>query len=496
MGTGSGVSSYYRRAHVEAGTTYDLAKGDHTLNAQFKWDYDYYDTQSTNTTVHRHNLSLWGHYGYKGRYLADLALVESGSSRLAPGTKWNFSPTLSLGWVASKEDFLASSSWVNFLKLRASAGILNADYLPEDTWTYYAQQYLTGSSVYPFGSSYTSEFGNTYLGQLATSNPRHEKAYKYNVGIDGRFFNGLTLTADAYYQRRSDIWVSSEGKYTDVIGKTAPYENGGIVDSWGAELGLNYNRKFGDVTLDLGGNFNYNRNKIVDMLEEPRLYDNLIQTGNSVDQIYGLRAIGFFKDEADIAASPTQTFSTVKPGDIKYEDVNGDGKIDDNDQIAIGYSETAPQIYYNFHIGAEWKGLGFYALFQGVGNYSAVLDTKSMYYPLVDNTTLSQYYYDNRWTSTNQNALFPRLSSQSNANNYQTNTVFLADRSYLKLRNVELYYNLPDKVLNKTGFVKGARFYVRGNDLFSIDHMAVDDPEAYGSDRLFSSVILGLTLKF
>ena len=199
---------------------------------------------------------------------------------------------------------------------------------------------------------------------------------------------------------------------------------------------------------------------------------------------------------ADIAASPTQTFSTVKPGDIKYRDVNGDNIIDANDKVAIGYSTTCPEIFYNFHLGAEWKGLGIYAMFQGTGNYSAVLNTKSMYWPLVGNTNISQYAYDNRWTSTNQDAKFPRLSSQSNANNYQTSTLWLANRSFLKLRNLEVYYNLPKSLLEATKIVNGAKLYVRGVDLFCIDKLDESDPEAYGINPLTKSIALGLSVTF
>lgn len=496
MGTGAGTNAYSRRAYFEGGAVFARNFDKHALHSQLKWDAEYFDMQGINNTVYRQNFSLWTHYGFSGKYFADLALVESGSSRLAPGTKWSFSPTLSLAWVLSNEDFLAGSRGINFLKLRGSAGILNADFLPENTWTYYAQQYLTSGGTYPFSSSFSSDFGRTYLGQLATEDPSHEKAHKYDIGLDARLFEGLNVTADLYYQRRSDIWVSGAGKYTAVIGKEAPYENAGIVDSKGVELGLDYHYRTNSLDFNIGGNFNYNRNKIIDMLEEPRLYDNLIRTGNPVSQIYGMKAIGFFKDEADIAASPVQNFSTVRPGDIKYEDVNGDHVIDANDQAPIGFSDTAPEIFYNFHLGAEWKGLGFYALFQGTGNYSAYLNTKSIYCPLVGNTTISQYYYDNRWTTSNKNAKFPRLSSESNVNNYRANTVFLADRSFLKLRNAEIYYRFPESLLGKTKFMRGAKFYVRGNDLFCLDHLENSDPEGYGIDPLYRSVVLGLNLTF
>ncbi|MBO6237936.1 MAG: SusC/RagA family TonB-linked outer membrane protein [Bacteroidales bacterium] len=498
MGTGAGCNDYFRHAHVDAGLNYDFSIDESAFKTQLRYDFDYEDRDGTNQSIYRHSIGLWGHYNYGGKFLADLVLMENGSSRLAPGTKWNFSPTLSLAWVISGMDAVRGSDWVNYLKLRASAGLIHADYLPgNNVWSYYAQGYTTGGSGYPLTSAYSSEFGATALGQLATANPSNERALKSNFGVDGRLFDGLTFNVDAYWQRRSNIWVDAAGKYSAVIGKTAPYENGGIVDSYGFELGLNYNVKLGDVVLDYGGNFNLNRNKIVDMLEEPRMFDNLVQTGNPVSQLYGLKAVGFFKDEADIAASPAQNFSVVRPGDIKYEDVNKDGVVDENDVAAIGYSTTAPQIYYNFHLGAEWKGLGFYALFQGVAKYSAMLNTKAMYQPRMGYTSMSQYYYDNRWTPGNTNALYPRLTSENDSpNNYQNNTVFLADRSFLKLRNVEVYYNFPASLLERTRFIKGVKVYASGNDLFSFDKLPVSDPEAYGTAQLFRSIVAGVSLTF
>lgn len=497
MGTGSGNNSYDRRLHFDVGFNYQRTFGDHSIYSQLKWDYENHDPNGINNTVNRQNFTWWSHYGYKNRYFVDLALVESASNRLAPGTKWNFSPTLSAAWVLSKENFMEDATWIDFLKLRASAGIINVDNLPGDeVWAYYAQQYATSGGGYAFDSGWNSEFGRTYLGMMATANPTNEKAYKYNVGVDAKFFGGLDVTLDLWKEHRTDIWVTSDGKYSAVLGMDTPYENAGVVDSWGVELGLDYNKKIGDFAFNIGGNFSMNKNEIKEMLEEPRQYANLVQTGNPYGQLYGLEAIGFFKDEADIAASPTQTFSTVRPGDIKYRDVNGDKLIDANDKVAIGYSTTCPEIFYNVHLGAEWKGLGFYAMFQGTGNYSAVLNTKSMYWPLIDNTNISQYAYDNRWTPENQDAKFPRLSSQSNANNYQTSTLWLADRSFIKLRNLEVYYKLPSSFLEKTKVVNAAKLYVRGVDLFSFDSIDENDPEAYGVNPMTKSIALGLSVTF
>lgn len=497
MGTDAKTNEFDRLLHFDVGFNYQWTFGDHSIYSQLKWDYENNDPNGINNTVNRQNITWWSHYGYMNRYFVDLALTESGSSRLAPGTKWAFSPTLSAAWVISKEKFMENVKWVNFLKLRASAGIINVDNLPGDeVWSYYAQQYSTSGGVYPFDSGWNSSFGRSYLARVATTNPSHEKAYKYNVGMDAKLFGCLDVTLDLWKEHRTNIWVTSEGKYSEIFGMEPPYENAGIVDSKGIEVGLDYSKKLGQVEFNVGGNFSLNKNEIKEMLEEPRQYANLVQTGNPYGQLYGLEAIGFFKDEADIAASPTQNFSTVKPGDIKYRDVNGDNIIDANDEVAIGYSTTCPEIYYSLHLGAEWKGLGFYAMFQGTGNYSAVLNTKSMYWPLINNTNISQYAYDNRWTPQNQNAKFPRLSSQSNANNYQTSTLWLADRSFLKLRNLEVYYKLPASWLKKTKIVNAAKLYVRGIDLLSFDHIDENDAEAYGINPMTKSVALGLSVTF
>lgn len=498
MGTGASTNSYNQRFHFSAGLNYDRTFGKHAVYTELKYDYDYNEYQSNNNTYYRQDISWWTHYGFDNRYLADLALVESGSSRLAPGTKWSFSPTLSLAWNISNEKFMKNVSWVNFLKLRASAGIINADFLPENTWTYWTQQYKSSGVSYPFTKSYVSDFGMYEIGQLATENPSHEKAYKYNVGLDGTLFGGLDFSLEGYYQHRTDIWVDASGKYTSVLGVTAPYENAGVVNGWGIEGSLDYNKKIGEVTCNVGGSVSYNRNKIKEQLEEPRAFKNLVKTGDEIGQLYGLKAIGYFKDATDIANSPTQTFSTeVFPGDVKYEDVNGDNIIDGNDVVAIGHS-TCPALYYNFHLGAEWKGLGFYAAFQGTGRYSGLLnDVTGMYKPLVNNANLSQYYYDNRWTPENQNARFPRLCSQTYANNYQNSTLWLVDRSYLKLRNIEVYYNFPKSLLEHTKIVNAAKLYVRGTDLFCWDHLDNADAASYGATSpLTRSVIFGLSVTF
>ena len=473
---------------------------DNKIYSQLKWDYEYRNTKGTDQTWYRQNASFYTHYGYKDKYFADLNVVASASNKLAPGHQWSISPIVGLAWVMSKENFMKDLSWINFMKLRASFGVIHTDRLPLDDdseVTNYWEQTYGGGGYYPFDTNYSVGTQSWSLGRLASLNSTHEKAYKYNFGLDAGMFNGLDVSFDAYYERRSDIWVSSSGHYSSVLGFTAPYENGGIVDSWGVEIGADYRKKIADITLNIGANFALAKNEIIEQMEEPRMYDNLITTGNPLKQTYGMEVIGYFKDQADIENSPKQSFGDVTPGDIKYKDVNGDNIIDANDKVAIGYSTTAPEIYYSFNLGAEWKGLGFDAMFQGAGRYSAVLNTKSLYWPLINNTTISQEYYDNRWTPENQDAKYPRLSSQSNENNYQTNTLWLADRSFLKLRSIELYYKFPQIWVKKSKILSNAKIYVRGVDLLCFDKINIADPEVYGATYpLTRSVVAGLTIGF
>lgn len=467
--------------------------GLHSVFSQFKWDYEYRDYKGVNKTNYRHNLSLYTHYGYNERYFFDLTLIASGANMLAPTNRWGYSPTVSGAWIISKENFMSDISMVDFLKLRASFGVINLDNIPVDR--YWEQFYVSGA-MYPFDSGYNPA-GGMVLSRLATLNPTHEKALKYNVGLDATLFGGLNLTVDGYYEKRKDIWVEAKGKYTSLIGVSAPYENGGEVDSHGIEVGVDYFKKMGDFRFNIGGNFAINKNEIKEQYEEPRAYDNLVRTGKPVGQLFGMVAEGFFKDAADIANSKPHLFNEVKPGDIKYKDVNGDGVVDANDVKAIGYNTLTPEIYYSFRLGAEWKGLGFSALFQGAGNYSADLNITSVYKPLINNTTISNHYYENRWTPDNQDSKYPRLVSQSSNNNFRTNTLWLADRSFLKLRHVELYYELPKSLLSKTSFMQNAKIYVRGIDLLCFDSIDIADPEAYNfKTPLDRSVLVGLSIGF
>ena len=481
----------YRAFNFQMNVDWQRQFGVHSLYSMLLYTYKYDNAKGINNTFYRQNAGWYTHYGFKNRYFADFTLMASASNLLAPDHRWNVSPTVGLAWLISNEKFMQSQNVVDFLKLRASFGMLNTDNIPGNG---YWNETVGGGNGYPINNNFGGD-GGWHEGRLASVNGTTEKAYKYNAGVDATLFKGLTLTVDGFYERRSDIWVSSDGQNSAVLGASGSYVNAGIVDSWGTEIGANYYKKIGNVELNLGGTFTYNRSKIVEMLEEPAAYDYTRSTGNPVGQIFGLQAIGYFVDQADIDNSLPQQFGPVKAGDIKYKDMNGDKVINSDDRVAMGYNSTCPETYYSFSLGLEWKGLGFSAQFQGVGNYTAIL-SGTYYHPLVDNTTISNYAYQNRWTPETPNARFPRLTTETVDNNLQTSSLWLADRSFLKLRNCEVYYKLPSSWLNRF-WMKNAKVYVRGVDLLCFDSIDQLDPEAMNNSYPATrSVHVGLSVGF
>lgn len=481
----------YRAFNFQMNVDWQRQFGVHSLYSMLLYTYKYDNAKGINNTFYRQNAGWYTHYGFKNRYFADFTLMASASNLLAPDHRWNVSPTVGLAWLISNEKFMQSQNVVDFLKLRASFGMLNTDNIPGNG---YWNETVGGGNGYPINNNFGGD-GGWHEGRPASVNGTTEKAYKYNAGVDATLFKGLTLTVDGFYERRSDIWVSSDGQNSAVLGASGSYVNAGIVDSWGTEIGANYYKKMGNVELNLGGTFTYNRSKIIEMLEEPAAYDYTRSTGNPVGQIFGLQAIGYFVDQADIDNSLPQQFGPVKAGDIKYKDMNGDKVINSDDRVAMGYNSTCPEIYYSFSLGLEWKGLGFSASFQGVGNYTAIL-SGTYYHPLVDNTTISNYVYRNRWTPETPNARFPRLTTETVDNNLQTSSLWLADRSFLKLRNCEVYYKLPSSWLNRF-WVKNAKVYVRGVDLLCFDSIDQLDPEAMNNSYPATrSIHVGLSVGF
>lgn len=475
--------------------SYQTKSDNHTLEAMalFHQSERMYDGQ--NETYRRRNIMGHVYLGLVGRYFVDLTASYSGSNLMPAGDRYGIFPAVSAGWLLSEEGFLQEAGFLNRLKLRVSWGMSGSDRLPTDNP--YEPAYHRGGGGYWFRDANQHQ-PSFFEGRLGSSDFTYETAYQTNIGIEAKLLGRLELSADLFYARRTDIWTGTSGRISEVLGLSPPPASEGIVENRGLEATLGWEGSIGEVAFRLGGGISFARNKIEEMNESHRPYEYLTRTGRSVGQWFGLEAIGFFEGEEDIASSPRQVFSEVRPGDIKYRDQNGDGIINEFDEVPLGCASGYPEIYFSADFGLQYKGLTVSALLQGTGNYTAYLNTTSVFRPLGNsNNTVSQYYYERRWTpETAETATFPRLTTESSTNNFQPNDLWLVDGSYLKLRTVEVSYALPASLVEPWK-ISGIEFYLQGRNLFSIDDVPELDPEHLGTGYpLLRSYSLGLEIQF
>jgi TonB-linked SusC/RagA family outer membrane protein len=487
----SQLGNQWRHGNFWGKLNYYTSWGQNTLNTMVLYQQDKKVNNGQYQTFLHQSMVGNANYNYAQKYYATLSVSYSGSSVLPSNNRFGLFPAISGVWLMNKESFLATSNTIKLLKLRVSWGIAGNDLMSPNL----SDQGYYSSGGYFYTTNNTGN-GGYYEGQLATQQLTYEKSYKTNVGIEANIWGKLDATADVFYDKRNDILVSMSGKISSVLGVTMPVQNLGETENKGIELSLNWKDQIGSLTYHFGGQLSFARNKIIEMAEDYQPYEYLKRTGNSIGQVFGMQAIGFFKDENDIANSPKQLLSTVKPGDFKYKDQNADNVIDELDNVPIGYNTTIPEIYYSFNLGFDYKGFGVDALFQGTANQSVYLNTPSVFWPLKANTNISTFS-DNHWTpATSNSATLPRLTTIDNDNNFRQNTTWIEDGSYLKLRTAEVYYQLPEKSIEKLKLSK-ARIFVRGMDLFSIDKVKVIDPEAISSGYpTLTTYYLGINVAF
>ena len=485
------VDSQWRIGTVNTGFKYakQLGNGDHfSWNANYNMKSEIRDGQSN--TWYRENFALATHYDHADKFIADVVLAANGSNRSYPA-KWAFSPTAALGYIYADDP---ASSGLNYGKFRVSAGIQHTDYVPANglwlaAWSNSHGQFWYGQN---FGSSW-----GAILTQFPTTDFRQEAAYKFNVGTDARIANCLDVTVDAFYQQRRNILVSAASLNSDVVGIQSSYDDKGVVASYGVEAGLRYAKTYDNgLNVNFGANLATYKNKILAWIENPA-YPNLSVIGGPADAERGLIALGFFADQADIDASPLQEFGQVKPGDIKYMDVNEDGVINENDYVTMDYGNKFPALNYAFTFGTEYKGIGFSATFQGAGNQiKHLMYVDGVWGALSDNRNLSQEYYDNCWDNAGENALYPRLSTSSVANNTQNSTIWYRNVRWFKLRDCELYYKLPASLLDHMK-VADAKLFLQGQNLLSLDNIPAMDAENLNTGYpVMKAVTLGLSIVF
>ena len=477
LGFSKSVNNAVTHFNFEAYANYNKVWGKHALNTTLTYAMDKTSVKGRNKSRAFIDIMGQANYSYDNKYLVDFTLGSSASSALDPDDRWGIFPSAGLGWIISNEDFMQNADWLNFLKVRASYGVVGmADYDLDIFKDIYG-----GGNSYFFGANIKSNSGKK-LSQLGIVGLTYEKSHKANVGIDFQAFNKLTVGIDAFYDHRTDILVESTGSVSSALGINPSKENAGIVDNKGIEVMAGWNDKINDFSYHIGGNFSFVRNEIKEMNEEQKTEDYLYATGGPLDAIFGYEVEGIYQSQEQIDQREVKQFiGPVKPGDFMYKDQNGDNRIDSYDRVRLGYNSTCPEIYYSFDLGAEYKGVGIYAMFQGAGNYSKILNTRSIYRPITNNNTISEHYYANRWHEGNKNGTFPRLTYTGSDNNYATNSFWVADASFLKLRTLELYYNIPTKAISKIIPMNKFKVFARAHDLFCIDNIDLQDPEAIGA---------------
>ncbi|HEU4606749.1 MAG TPA: TonB-dependent receptor, partial [Chitinophagaceae bacterium] len=332
----------------------------------------------------------------------------SGLENYAPGKRFGFFPAIAVGWLLNKESFLEQAKWINYLKLRASAGSVGND-KGAPRFNYNQYWGVASSQGYYFG---TGQSWTNGLVQLAMANPdiTWERSTIYNLGIDAALLgNRLSITADVFKEYRKDILVDLSATTSALAGYTSgKMANLAKVNNAGAELSATYRKDGKAVNYYFGGQFSYAHNTIKESWEAPKKEAYSYRQGHATGQYFGLEAIGYFKDESDILSSPYQTFSIVKPGDLKYKDQNNDGIIDVADQVAIG-KQGYPEINYGLQAGVSYKGIYLDVFFQGVANKSVYLNGY-LFQPFINNANLLDWAVNGHWTpQTSASATFPRL---------------------------------------------------------------------------------------
>jgi TonB-linked SusC/RagA family outer membrane protein len=430
-------------------------------------------------------------YTYDSRYTFEMAFAYNGSNYYPPAGdfKYGFFPAVGVSWNITGEEFLANKKWLNGLKLYASYGKNGND---NPGYFSYIQRYFDGPAAY-FGSSPGSQ---TSIFEQPLANPfiTFEQAKKLNLGIQGTLLsNKLGFKAEYYDNRYSDL-LMQRGKNSAILGQTFPNENIGKYQYNGWDFNLNWQQQVGkDFSYFLAGNFNIQDSKVVDIDEVNQPFPWMKRTGQMVGQNFGYIADGLFQSQAEINASAKLEGYIAQPGDIKYRDLNGDGLINQFDQTSIG--QLKPLLFFGTTLGFQFKSFDFSALVQGALNRKIYVSGNSEW--AFQNNGLGQAWDNNldRWTPTNPNATYPRLSIGANINNQAFSSYWMRSGNYIRLKNIELGYTFPNKLIQKIG-LQSTRIFASATNLLTLSAYDRVDPEVYnGAYPIQRLINLGINIK-
>lgn len=451
--------------------------------------------RTVNNELAYHSQGITGRfaYYYNQKYLMEFNFGYNGSENFAPGKRYGFFPAGSIGWVVSEEEFMKKASWIDFLKVRASYGLVGSDNV-SSRFPYLA--FYGGGSGYDFGNNFGTNVGGTSEGNLANANLTWEKARKLNVGIDFTTLNQrLALTIDAFYEYRFDIItdMNSDGimGYPDIVGKDAALQNLGEVSNRGVDIELSWNDKIGkDFRYYIRPNLTFSRNRLEYKAEVARKNSWRKETGKRLYEnfVYVFDHFVADQEEADrLNKIGYQPWGQLIPGDVVYKDLDRNGVIDDEDRTAMG-NPRSPELMFGIPFGFQYKNFDFSVLLQGATKSSILLNGAAVFdFPQFEQDKIGRVkkMHLDRWTpETAATAKYPALHYGTHDNNKNGNSsLFLYDASYLRLKNVEIGYNVSPQLLRKF-HVQQARIYVQGLNLLTFDKLGdVDiDPETKSGD--------------
>ena len=489
--------------YLEGSITYNrLFGGAHRVGALFLYNHkirriSYGGSATTSLPYKNQGIAARATYAYKDKYMVEFNMGYNGSENFAPGHRFGFFPAVSGGWLISEEKFwLPVKNYISAMKFRASYGKVGNDQLPGDRWLFLP-------TINEGGNSFTmGENGGSGGGGIAMGRPENlafswEEETKLDVGIELTLFNSLRIQADYFDSHRTGI-LMTRGTLPGYAGMQGggklPYVNVGETRNKGVDLSMEWNQQFGDWYLTARGTFTYNRNNLVNNDEPDWQYKYQNRMGKpygvGASQPWGLLAVGLFESQEEIDNSPVQSFGEYRVGDIKYQDINGDGIINADDQVYLGYT-TIPEITYGFGATASWKGLDLNVFFQGVGHVSFFVSGSSLKSPFGSNNfERSAIQYDvwangYREGADNSRVTYPRLAlanEPGSSNNAQTSSWWQRDGSFLRLKNVELGYTFPKRWMSKTGFMKSLRIYAAVSNAYTFSAFKLWDPEMGGGE--------------
>lgn len=501
--------------YLETNIEYSKNLGsNHHVDGLFLYNQREYD-DGKSLTFRNQGIAGRFSYQFKKRYIAEFNFGYNGSENFEKGMRMGFFPSYSLGWIVSEEPFMEGiQSTVSNLKLRASYGLVGNDAIgPSDNKKRFPYVATIGNTDnYRWGVNNDWSRDGRWEGDAAVTDLTWETIAKNNIGFDLGLWNAVNLIVDVFKERREDIFMQRATIPGSAGFTSTPWANYGSVENKGLEVALDVNKKFSkDFSLKVFGNFTYAHNTITQRDEaETIVGTSRAETGKPVGQLFGYIADGLFKQEdfdpatGKIKAELTQqNLGVVRPGDIKYKDLNGDGIISPLDKTAIG-GPYVPEIVYGAGLSLKYKSFDFALFFQGNAKTHKIIGQgASFFLPGSGSGSTGNIYSnaDDRWTVDNprQDVFWPRLTYGPSTNNSESSTWWLRDMSMLRLKDIEIGYVIPDTATKQIG-INMLRLYIRGNNLLTWSKFKLWDPEVDSNTGFrypnMKALTLGLDLNF